>query len=171
MSRSARNPLATASRTVGRALHDWFTGRPETVDPRCQPRTTASPDAAGGYLLSPRMSQMTIDLARPRSVVMKAGAQTIKMDGNELRLGKVDADPTPALASGSRGGSRVPADVWPRHASRKTLACVVPISSNCWRMPATRASVIESVMGSHAPPSTRRLSAERSGVPTAGHPQ
>ncbi len=50
----------------------------------------------GGYLLTPRASGMLLDLARAQSVVMKAGAATIPMEGeSELTIAKLTRPPAP----------------------------------------------------------------------------
>ena len=48
----------------------------------------------GGVLLPQLVSDQLIDLARARTVVVQAGAQTLQMDNERVRLAKVTGDPT-----------------------------------------------------------------------------
>jgi len=50
--------------------------------------------ATGGYLLSPAQSAKVIDLARAKSVVSAAGAVTVPMTTETLKLAVVESDPT-----------------------------------------------------------------------------
>lgn len=50
-------------------------------------------DTQGGFLIPELVSSQVIDLARNASVVMKAGVQTVKMDGPDLTICKLAGDP------------------------------------------------------------------------------
>ena len=50
-------------------------------------------DASGGWWLTPVLSGQIIDLARAKSVLMDAGAQTVLMSSSELAVVRVTADP------------------------------------------------------------------------------
>lgn len=53
-----------------------------------------TPGSSGGYLLPDFLSTRVIDLARARSVIVAAGAQTVKMEGANLKIAKLAGDPT-----------------------------------------------------------------------------
>ena len=50
-------------------------------------------DASGGWWLTPVLSSQIIDLARAKSVLMDAGAQTVLMSSSELAVVRVTAEP------------------------------------------------------------------------------
>ena len=52
-------------------------------------------DSAGGYLVPSVLSAQVIDLMRARTVVMRAGARTLPLEGGEMTIAKVTADPEP----------------------------------------------------------------------------
>ena len=87
-----------------------------------------STDSAGGYLISPQMSGMVLDLARSASVCMRAGAITIPMSTSELTIARVSGDATPmwraetvAVQSSALTFNKVTLRA-------KTLAAIVPVS-------------------------------------------
>jgi HK97 family phage major capsid protein len=47
----------------------------------------------GGYLVPDQMGRMLIDMARARSVLVQAGAQTVTMNSDHLTIAKVTSDP------------------------------------------------------------------------------
>ena len=53
-------------------------------------------DSAGGHLVPAPLSDEVIDLARANSTAIKAGAQTLVMETETLKIPKVTADPTAA---------------------------------------------------------------------------
>ena len=52
--------------------------------------------SAGGYLVPTPLSARIIDMARARSRVVEAGALTVPMESQTLKVAKVVSDPTPA---------------------------------------------------------------------------
>ena len=53
-----------------------------------------SSNSSGGYLVPTGMSLNVVDLARAKSVVIQAGAQTLPMETGDLTIATVDSDPT-----------------------------------------------------------------------------
>lgn len=51
-------------------------------------------DTSGGFLVNPVISSRYVDLARSKSVVMAAGAQSIPMETGQVSITKIDSDPT-----------------------------------------------------------------------------
>ena len=72
--------------SVGRIIRSVLTGRPDDLTALEMQAVTRGSDTGGGYLLTPALSTRFIDLARARSVVIAAGAQTLPMDTAELSL-------------------------------------------------------------------------------------
>lgn len=85
----AREPSMSVGRLIrGVATGDWRHAEDER-------RTYGqAPSASGGYLLNAEMSSHIIDLARAQSVVSAAGSQTIAMNTEELKIARVETDPT-----------------------------------------------------------------------------
>ncbi len=89
--RSAVNVPET-SMSVGRLIRATASGdwRGAEAEHREYSQGTS---AAGGYLLTPSMSARIIDLARAKSVLSAAGATTIPMMTEEMRVALVESDP------------------------------------------------------------------------------
>jgi HK97 family phage major capsid protein len=125
---------------VGRSIHSWLTGRMDNAPRGLQ---LGGSDTGGGFLLQPQLSEMVIDLARANSVCLKAGAQTITMESNELNLVRVDSDPTPMWRP---EGSSVTASgmTFGRITLRShTLAAIIPITLELLEDSGNAAGVIE----------------------------
>lgn len=89
---------ATASdneETVGDAIRGYITGNYSNAKSEVMALAGAI-GGKGGFLVSERLSARTIDVARNKSSVLRAGAQTISMDGPEMTIAKLLTDPTPA---------------------------------------------------------------------------
>jgi len=85
-------PIEQQGLDIGQAILALVTGRyPE--DGILQRALQGGADAAGGYWLTPILSSQIIDLARAKSVLMEAGAQTVVMDSSELAIVRVKTDP------------------------------------------------------------------------------
>lgn len=83
-----RPSMSLGKLIVGAATGDWRHAEEE--------RAAYSQGASvnGGYLLTPEMSSMVIDLARGQSVVSQLGVTTLPMATEILEIAKVDSDPT-----------------------------------------------------------------------------
>lgn len=53
-----------------------------------------TPGTSGGYLMPEYLSSTIIDLARSKSVVLAAGARTLPIEGQNLRIATLESDPT-----------------------------------------------------------------------------
>ena len=85
-------PVEQQGLDIGQAICSLITGRyPE--DGILQRALAGGADAAGGYWLTPILSGQIIDLARAKSVLMEAGAQTVLMSSSELAVVRVKTDP------------------------------------------------------------------------------
>ncbi|MCC6696305.1 MAG: phage major capsid protein [Candidatus Hydrogenedentes bacterium] len=79
--------------SLTRYLRGAFLGRWDGAD--LERRAMGEATAAGGGVIVPSpLSTMLIDLARNKSALVAAGAPTIPMSGAELKIAKVDSDPT-----------------------------------------------------------------------------
>lgn len=82
-------PLST-----GRFLKGIITGDWKGADAERRAYLELGTDSLGGYLVPHPLSARIIDLARNRSVVMRAGAVTIPMESADLDIAKILGDPT-----------------------------------------------------------------------------
>jgi HK97 family phage major capsid protein len=92
----------------GRAIRGMVTGNWTGADAERRAMSEGV-GSAGGFLLTPQMSGLLIDLARNQSVCVQAGAQTALMDTAEMIIGKVATDPTAAWIP--EGGTITPTDM------------------------------------------------------------
>jgi HK97 family phage major capsid protein len=77
---------------AGRAVIGWLTGRWAGADKLCRALQTG---VGAGHLLVPDfLASQIIDLARAKAVMMRAGCQTLAMEGNTLTLARAITDPT-----------------------------------------------------------------------------
>lgn len=85
-------------------------------------------DDKGGLLLNTILGNQLYDLARPQSVVLRAGGQTLSMSESAMKLIRVTGDPTvhwrPELTAVNASVPTFDAV----NLEPKTVACIVPIS-------------------------------------------
>jgi HK97 family phage major capsid protein len=129
---------------VGEAIRAIATGRWDRVD--IKNALSEGSDTGGGYFVTPALGAQIIDLLRPRSVVFRAGAQTIPMPTSELDLVKVQADPT-VTWTGENASIETSQPVFGRlrFVARK-VACIVPVSQELLEDAANAASEIERLL-------------------------
>ena len=85
-------PVEQRGLDIGQAVCSLITGRwPE--DGILQRAMAGGSGVSGGFHLVPALSSELIDLARKKSVLMLAGAQTVLMDSSELAIVRVLTDP------------------------------------------------------------------------------
>lgn len=92
----------------GRAIRGMVTGNWAGADAERRAMSEGV-GSAGGFLLTPQMSGILVDLARNQSICVAAGAQTALMDTAEMIIGKVATDPTAAWIP--EGGTILPTDM------------------------------------------------------------
>ena len=85
-------PKEEQSLDIGQAIRSLITGI-WPADGVLQRALATGTDASGGWWLTPVLSSQIIDLARAKSVLMDAGAQTVLMSSSELAIVRVTADP------------------------------------------------------------------------------
>jgi HK97 family phage major capsid protein len=90
-----------------RAIRGQITGNWSGAD--AERRAMEGVGSTGGFLLTPQMSGILVDLARNQSVCVQAGAITALMDTSEMIIGKVATEPTAAWIS--EGGTITPAAI------------------------------------------------------------
>lgn len=83
----------TEGLSVGRAVRGMLTGDWEGAEAERRVMGT-TPGATGGFLMPAPISANVIDLARNQAVLVRAGALTIPMQSQNLRVVKVLTDPT-----------------------------------------------------------------------------
>lgn len=111
----------------GKAIRGQITGNWENAD--AERRAMAgSVGSTGGFLLTPQMSGILVDLARNQSVCVQAGAVTALMDTSEMVIGRQITDPTAAWIP--EGGTIQPSDITFDKVTLKAtvLAAMVKIS-------------------------------------------
>lgn len=85
--------IPRAAGRIGDLIGSIIRGRPVSPEIEREFRTMST---TGGYAVPEPYALQFIDLARADSVVMKAGASTIRMEGQTLKLARITADPTAA---------------------------------------------------------------------------
>lgn len=125
--------------TIGSALHALLRGDVQNAN-------FGTSDTKGGYLISPEMSGMFLDLARSASVCMRAGAITIPMSTSEMTIATVTGDATPmwraetvAVTSSEMTFGRITLRA-------KTLAAIVPVSIEMLEDAGNAATIIEQAL-------------------------
>ncbi|MCH7229600.1 phage major capsid protein [Glycomyces sp. L485] len=81
---------------LGRSIMAVINGEQPIIE-SAQRAQSISNDPSGGYLTSPQMSSLFIDLARSRSIMSAAGAITVPLNGPETRILRVTQDPVAAF--------------------------------------------------------------------------
>jgi HK97 family phage major capsid protein len=79
--------------TLGHYLRSMVIGGKTDIERRA---LSEGSDSAGGYTVPDILSAQLIDLARARSVVMTAGAQTVPLGSDQNKIAKLLTDPAPA---------------------------------------------------------------------------
>jgi HK97 family phage major capsid protein len=114
--------------SVGRCIRAMILNRLDELTPEEQRAMIGGSESGGGYLLTPGLSRMVIDLARSASVCMRAGAQTVPMETSELHIARLATDPT---ATWRAEGVAIPASVMTFERitlKAKTIGAIIPIS-------------------------------------------
>jgi HK97 family phage major capsid protein len=83
----------TANLSAGRAIVGMLTGRWADAEAERRAMSTTT-GTAGGFLIPDSVSSNVIDLARNQSVVIRAGALTIPMQNQNMRVVQVVTDPS-----------------------------------------------------------------------------
>lgn len=78
--------------SVGTLVRSMVTGRGSEADIRALGEGTGS---SGGFLVPEPLSRELIDLMRAKTRVIQAGARTVDMDAETLRIAGIASDPTP----------------------------------------------------------------------------
>jgi HK97 family phage major capsid protein len=79
---------------VGELIRCAITGNWRNASPSVVAAQREGWDSTGGYLVPEEMMRRVVDLARARSVIMQAGAQTVPMETDRMCLARVTTDPT-----------------------------------------------------------------------------
>ena len=113
--------------SIGRAIRGLVTCNWKNADLERRALSEGS-GIGGGYLLQPILSAEILDLARNLSVVTRAGARTVAMDGPELVIARLTGDATAEWKSENQAltGSDVTFGQFVLRA--RTLACLVTAS-------------------------------------------
>ena len=86
-------------------------------------------DTGGGFMLSAMMGAGVIDLARSKSVAVRAGAKIVPMESAELILAKIDTDPTIDWVGENVQLSETAPVFGSVRLQARTARCYIPISS------------------------------------------
>jgi HK97 family phage major capsid protein len=82
------------SGSLGRVVRAMVTGNRAGLDDVEIGALSESVNSAGGYMVPTALAGYAIDLARPMSVIYKAGAQTVEMPTESLTIATLATDPT-----------------------------------------------------------------------------
>lgn len=133
---------------VGRMLQSLLLNRPEILSDHERRDLLGGVDSSGGYLLSGSVSALVLDLARSASVCLRAGAQTLPLEGSELKLVRLASD---ATAVWRHEGQAITASAPAFDALMlrpRTLACIVPVSIELLEDAQNVAGVLEAALSS-----------------------
>lgn len=119
-------PLSFGKLLRGQLTNKWG-GADAEREFSIQASAAGGPTGAGYTYESPVASWL-IDLARAKSVVMRAGARTVPMTSSELSIARLTADPT---AYWRHPGTTITEDttmaIGQLQLTAKTLACIIPV--------------------------------------------
>jgi HK97 family phage major capsid protein len=104
-------------------------------------------DGSGGYWISPDLANSVIDSARARSVALRAGVQTVEMTSPEMRMVRVEEDPT--ISFTGEGNQITPSGI-PFGALRlvaKKLACVISVSTELMEDASNLSAELDRLLG------------------------
>ena len=101
-------------------------------------------DTGGGYLLPSPVSERFVDLARSASVCMRAGAQTLAMDTNELSIARLTQDPSPVWREELVAVTSSDVQFDKITLRPKVIAAIIPVSIELLEDASNAASIIES---------------------------
>lgn len=124
---------------LGESIHNMLTGN-------IQNSQVGSTDSAGGYLLTPSLSDMVIDLARSASVCMRAGALTLPMSTSEMSIVGVASDATPVWRSEAQAITSSVMTFNRINMRARTLAAIVPVSIEMLEDAANASAIIEAAL-------------------------
>jgi HK97 family phage major capsid protein len=101
-------------------------------------------DTGGGYLLPSPVSERFVDLARSASVCMRAGAQTLAMDTNELSIARLTQDPSQVWREELVAVTSSDVQFDKITLRPKVIAAIIPVSIELLEDASNAASIIES---------------------------
>jgi HK97 family phage major capsid protein len=104
-------------------------------------------DGRGGYWIDPALATSIIDSARARSVALRAGVQTVEMTSPEMRMVRVEEDPTIDVVG---EGNRITPSGIPFGALRlvaKKLACVISVSTELMEDASNLSAELDRLLG------------------------
>lgn len=79
---------------IGDLIRAAITGRGDDLAPEISAALSTGVNSAGGVLVPTILAPTFIDLARAKSVLMEAGAQTFVMDSDRVEIARLATDPT-----------------------------------------------------------------------------
>jgi len=85
---------AKADLSIGKLIVAAATGNWKHAPAEYKAAMSESSNVGGGFMVGEELASQIIDLARARSAYVAAGAQTIPMSSDTLRIARVAADPT-----------------------------------------------------------------------------
>lgn len=103
-------------------------------------------NATGGYLIPDLVAQKFIDYARNRSVMMKAGAQTIPMSTENLAVCRVESDPTVSIHSENTEEDLQAPDLARVSLYSRTLIAIISVSRELLEDASNADSIIETIL-------------------------
>lgn len=113
--------------SLGRTIRGIVTGEWDGASAERRALSGLS-DTGGGYLIPPELSSEMVDLARARSVCLRAGARTMPMKSSSLTMARLTADPSPSWrVEGSVVASSDPA-FGALTMTARSLGVIVPVS-------------------------------------------
>jgi len=103
-------------------------------------------NTAGGFLVPSQLSAEIIDLARAKSVVVQAGAQTIPMESDRLTMARLEGDPTFQVKTENAKFAQSDATFGAISFTSNTLGTVVAISRELAQDAPNAASKLEEAL-------------------------
>ena len=131
---------------VGEVIRALLLNDPAKLPVEVRGSLALGSDSAGGYMVSPVLSQQFVDLARSASVVSQAGAITLPMESSELALVKLVDDFTATWRQELQALQSTNATFGRIYLRPKMLAALVPVSIELLEDAANAADMIENAI-------------------------
>jgi len=147
---------------IGDVIRGVATGNWGTVDMSAS--VQGGSNSGGGYMLAPTVANNLIDLARARSVTSDAGVRTLDMPSGDLRLVKLESDPTLGWVAESGEFTQDSPTFGSINMRARKMGVIVRVSREILEDSANASSFIDQILAEAAAAELDRVVLEGSGA-------